>query len=185
MDQLNRVQGLDPSESNAVAEVSIQNELDEWLLREEIIWKQRSRELWLKEGDRNSRFFHLSTLIRRRRNSIKAIKNDQGSWLRDWEDISKHVCANFQDLFSETVNQFPTDLEGLVPPCISNQDNEQICQIPTRDEIKAVISDMHPFKALGPDGLPAFFFKQYWPIVGDQVCAAVQNFFYMVKCSKS
>ena len=132
----------------------------------------------LVKGDRNSRFFHLSTLIRRRRNSIEAIKNDQGSWLRDWEDISKHVCANFQDLFSETVNQFPTDLEGLVPPCISNQDNEQICQIPTRDEIKAVIFDMHLFKAPGPDGLPAFFFKQYWPIVGDQVCAAVQNFFF-------
>lgn len=36
---------------------------------------------------------------------------------------------------------------------------------------------MHPCKAPGPDGLPAFFFKQYWPIVADQVCNAVQIFF--------
>uniref|UniRef100_A0A2N9F9V9 Endonuclease/exonuclease/phosphatase domain-containing protein n=1 Tax=Fagus sylvatica TaxID=28930 RepID=A0A2N9F9V9_FAGSY len=76
--------------------------------------------------------------------------------------------ASCQDVIQEawvskwqvrTVNQFPTDLEGLVPPCISNQDNEQICQIPTRDEIKAVISDMHPFKALGPEWTSCFFLQ--------------------------
>lgn len=36
---------------------------------------------------------------------------------------------------------------------------------------------MCPSKALGPDGMPAFFFFQkYWNIVGQDVTAAVLDF---------
>ena len=39
-----------------------------WVLREEISWRQKSRELWLKEGDNNIKFFHKMVNAHSRRN---------------------------------------------------------------------------------------------------------------------
>jgi len=42
--------------------------------QEEILWKQKSRIQWIKEGDKNGRFFHNSLIQRRSRNCIVEIK---------------------------------------------------------------------------------------------------------------
>jgi hypothetical protein len=36
----------------------ISDRMDELLYREEMMWLQRSRIAWLKEGDRNTSYFH-------------------------------------------------------------------------------------------------------------------------------
>jgi len=51
------------------------------LLKEEITWRLKSRAIWLKEGDRNTRFFHKYTNARREKNSIRSIKDEKGNVL--------------------------------------------------------------------------------------------------------
>ena len=48
--------------------------LKKWVLMEEIHWRQLSRELWLKEGDRNTCFFHQMANAHQRNNSLDIIK---------------------------------------------------------------------------------------------------------------
>uniref|UniRef100_A0A2N9FV45 Reverse transcriptase domain-containing protein n=1 Tax=Fagus sylvatica TaxID=28930 RepID=A0A2N9FV45_FAGSY len=174
---LEKVQSGSHSDTNTNLENSIQVELNGWLARLETVWRQKSRETWLKEGDRNSRFFHLSTIIRRKHNSIDAIKYDFGDWIISKSEIKKFVVSKFIDLFTEEPISFPSGLDNLILPTISSMQNEALCNIPTPLEIKNVIFGMYNLKALGPDGLPALFYKQYWPIMGESVISAMQNFF--------
>ena len=46
----------------------------EWVDLEEVSWRQKTREIWLKEGDRNTGFFHRMANSHRRRNSITSIR---------------------------------------------------------------------------------------------------------------
>ena len=73
--------------------------------------------------------------------------------------------------------EFPFDLENLIAPSISAEENQSICMTPTPKEIRGVIFGMKNLKALGPDGLPVLFYRQYWPTMGDSIIKAVQGFF--------
>lgn len=56
-------------------------------------------------------------------------------------------------------------------------DNMEIIRVPTREEEKTCIWEMHHLKAPGPDGFPSAFFKHYWDIVKDQTIKCVQECF--------
>lgn len=58
---------------NSEAEATIQHELNEYLKREELLWRDKAKSRWIAEGDANTRFFHITTVIHRRYNSIKRI----------------------------------------------------------------------------------------------------------------
>ncbi|KAL8459116.1 hypothetical protein ACS0TY_036548 [Phlomoides rotata] len=75
-------------------------ELDVLLKDEEILWFQRSRALWLKDGDRNTSFFHKKASQRRRRNTIHKILNESGHWIVKEEEIEEYMRGYFMQLFT-------------------------------------------------------------------------------------
>lgn len=59
--------------------VDLKIELEKVSREEETYWKQRSKEVWLKDGDQNTRFFHGSVKTRRMRNTISSLKDTNGT----------------------------------------------------------------------------------------------------------
>lgn len=143
----------------------------------EILWKQKSRELWLKKGDRNTKFFHLSTIIQRRHNNIDAIKFEDGSWVTSSKDIRLPFFNSFKSMFTKEEVFFPKHLDNLISPCITEEENSILQNIPTPEEIKATLFQMQDLKAPGLDGFPALYYKEFWYIVGESVTQVVTSFF--------
>jgi hypothetical protein len=56
-------------------EANLQKMYQEVLKQEELLWYQKSREKWVKFGDRNNKFFHTQTIIRRKRNKIQGLQS--------------------------------------------------------------------------------------------------------------
>lgn len=48
-----------------VKEEELQREFDVVLEQEEIFWFQKSREKWIGLGDRNTKYYHTSTVVQR------------------------------------------------------------------------------------------------------------------------
>ena len=61
-------------------------DFEKWALMEEVSWRQKSREVWLRKGDRKTGFFHKMANSHRRRNSLSKIKIN-GTWLTEEQEI--------------------------------------------------------------------------------------------------
>jgi hypothetical protein len=88
----------------------ITDRMDELLYREEMMWLQRSRLTWLKEGDRNATYFHRQAVWHARKNKIKRPKDDMGNWVENPHDLKQMSRAFFRSLFEADRGVTPNEL---------------------------------------------------------------------------
>lgn len=119
------------------------------LLQEEVLWCQRARYKWLQLGDRNTSFFHASTIIKKKRNKVEALKDDDGNWVMEEEKLKIMVADYFRRLYSkddlDEMSLFP--LKGVFPK-IDDSSLKNIERDITTEEIKDAIFSMGALKAL-------------------------------------
>ncbi|XP_058189268.1 uncharacterized protein LOC131306858 [Rhododendron vialii] len=146
--------------------------------KEELYWKQKSHQKWLQFGDRNTSFFHASTVARHRRNHISGIENSAGVWISEQKTVLAEFQSFFAGLFTCEDNQQDNRVVHLIPRRVTASVNSSLIRAFSTGEIKAALFDMHPNKAPGYDGMTPGFFQKYWDIVGLDVCWAVRSFFH-------
>ncbi|KAB1207150.1 hypothetical protein CJ030_MR7G011471 [Morella rubra] len=137
----------------------------------------KSRELWLSTKDLNTKYFHTSTIIHRRHNSIEFLKTEEGTWISSREEVGSYITDYYSKMYQSFQPVVPHDLEGLVTLVVTTLENEALCAIPSANQIHSTLLSLGSFKAPGPDGMTAIFYKKFWHIVGRDVVLMVQHFF--------
>ena len=81
---------------------AVRLELNKALAIEEDMWHQRSKNYWLKAGDKNTTFFHTKASNRMQRNTIARVLDSNNVWIEDEEQIGHKFIQYFTALFSSS-----------------------------------------------------------------------------------
>ncbi|RVW40785.1 LINE-1 retrotransposable element ORF2 protein [Vitis vinifera] len=154
-----------------------------WVLLEETHWRQSSRELWLREGDKNTGFFHRMANAHRRNNSMDKIKIN-GRWLEEEREVREGVVNAFQQLLSED-QSWKFDIEGLQLKSLNHAEAEGLEQPFTEAEIHLALMGMNGDKAPGPDGFTVAFWQFCWEFVKEEIVDVFKEFYEDKSFAKS
>ncbi|RVW86986.1 hypothetical protein CK203_043511 [Vitis vinifera] len=78
----------------------------------------------VKDGDRNTGFFHRMASAHRRNNAMDRIKVN-GEWLVEEQEVREGVVNSFQQLLSEDMG-WQADIGSIQVGCISQQEAESL-----------------------------------------------------------
>ena len=116
------------------------------------------------QGDRNTAFYHLSTLVRRKRNHILSIKDSTREWIGEENAIKDFFMKGFKAIYTTSLSsaRFPKATDSHWQPRLTKEEKDSISGDVTEEEIKAALWSLKPFKAPGLDGLHTGFFQRFW-----------------------
>ncbi|XP_059429071.1 uncharacterized protein LOC132162868 [Corylus avellana] len=78
----------------------IKDAINELLEQEELSWKQRAKEEWLRHGDRNTKYFLACATQKRRQNTIDQIRDAEGKLCTMVTAIEEAFVRFYKELFT-------------------------------------------------------------------------------------
>ncbi|KAL9685630.1 hypothetical protein QQ045_023081 [Rhodiola kirilowii] len=166
--KLEEMSGKERTELSIQQEHQLTSDLDDWLHREEILWRQRSRALWLDDGDNNSKYFHAYASSRKKLNSITRLIDGTGEATTDPGRIKDIITQHYRGFFGQSnsisLQEILFNIECLQGK-VTDQYNAMLTAPYTEQEITRAVFQLHLMKAPGKDGFNAAFYQVCWPIV--------------------
>jgi hypothetical protein len=126
----------------------------------------------LKEGDANTRFFHMHACFRKKRNFISHLE-DEDRIVTNHDQMQELLDSFFSDLLGTEIqrpftlnlpncHRDPVDLSDLESPFSKREVQNMIASLP---------NDIAP----GPDGFTGRFYKSSWHIIKTDIMVALES----------
>lgn len=152
-------------------------QIDDLLDAEECYWQQRSRVGWIKSGDCNTKLFHRKASWRAKKNNIKRLLKTNGALTDKTDEMEEMATEFFQNLYTQDTSVSPQLASRIFQTKVLDQLNDDLCKEFSDDEIGTALFQIGPWKAPGPDGVPARLLQKQWGLLKTDICRAVREFF--------
>lgn len=146
--------------------------------QEEVLWRQKSRIRWLKEGAKNTKFFHKTTVHQRMRNQISQVNNAQGVKVETQEEIEHEFLHYFKEMSQEpNINRDEAidNITRQIPRLITEEQNILLLKPISLQEVEIAVNSLKVGKAPGPDGFTSIFFQHFWELIKWEVWQVVEE----------
>ena len=133
-----------PRPSLLMLENQLHKDLEVVLDQERDLWMLKSKLNWMIQGDRNTSFFHVSTLARRKRNHIASVKTEEGVWVTEEREVMDYFRKGFLNLYttSQTEVQWTPHLFSHWQVRLSDEVSNSLAAMVTPEEIKDALWTM-------------------------------------------
>lgn len=149
----------------------------------ESLLRQKSGQLWLRDGDNNTIFFHKSMKDRFRRNFINVVDSPSDK-VEGILEVKEAVKSNFDNFFKETNFTRPVP-EGITFNCVFEEDNGILEEPFNESEIKKEVWSCNGSKSVDPDGFIFEFLKHIWVVIKDDAFRFMKYFHSKAKLTKA
>ncbi|KAJ9557115.1 hypothetical protein OSB04_011729 [Centaurea solstitialis] len=147
-------------------------------LDEEVAAMQRAKVKWLKEGDSNTRYFHMAIKEKRHSQQIHSIRDMSGVYVHD-EEVPKAFLDHLKSIIGTSDASIDPQIpDGIITHSLSFEEANHMIRPFTDEDVRNAMFSIGNEKAPGPDGFSAKFFKATWNTIGKDVSIAIHNFFY-------
>ncbi|XP_059070536.1 uncharacterized protein LOC131860177 [Cryptomeria japonica] len=130
-----------------------------------------------EEGDLNTKIFHASVKEKRVNNRITRIQDGVGAW-KDKAEVIEGIAVNhFKALLGDSIyDHLPTSLLDIIPKLVSEEENFQLMQPFTLQEIRKATFDNPPFKSPRLDDMMMEFFQKCCGFMGEDILKVAEDF---------
>jgi hypothetical protein len=174
LDLMVEQQGLIEVECEKRKELSLK--LDKIWKIEETKACPRTRDRYIKEGDKNIVYFFAKANQRKRKKKISYLE-ENGKVLTDNESMIKHAIQFYKTLFDkEQKENIRLDENFWDEDKITSEENELLEASLNEEEIKRTIDVSYAKGAPDPDEFSFLFYQKCWPIIKTNFMAMVKGF---------
>ncbi|XP_050242161.1 uncharacterized protein LOC126691131 [Quercus robur] len=133
------------------------------LNQEEKFCALKSRIDWKILGDRNTAFYHIKIITRRKHNKIRRLKDNLGNWLDSEDQVIDIILNGFKKIYltNHTSSVTPSNFELNWAISLVAKDSLRLSTNVSEQEIHKAMFSLKPYKALGMDGLHAGFLQHF------------------------
>ena len=124
----------------------------------------KSKFIWAKEGDANTKLFHSLMNGRRARNAIMKLERANGELITQDEEIAEEIISFFSWLYSSSHPRF-RGIDGLYWSPIAVEDAIDLVRPFENEEVKKAVFNCDDNKSPSPYGFTLAFFQRCCEVV--------------------